>query len=80
MPALIYDFSVQKLYFKIFMSGSDTIVSEKDLEMLFDLNSEDIALLVAHGRIKFLFIKDGRLYFRLVEICRWLQNAYKNAL
>ena len=75
MPALIYDFTIGNVYFKIFMSGSDTVLSEKEMEVLFDLTSEELWLLVRCHRLTFVYLEEGRMFFLLKDVTKWLSTA-----
>ena len=75
MPALIYDFTIQNVYFKIFMSGSDTVLSEKEMGVLFDLTSEELLLLVRCYRLRFVYLEEGRMFFLLKDVTKWLSTA-----
>ena len=72
--SLNYDYSISRLFVNILLEGSTTILSEKDLNLLFDLTGSGIYLLVKERHLKFLFVKDSKFFFRLSEVLRWLKS------
>ena len=72
--SLNYDYSISRLFINILLEGSTATLSEKDLNLLFDLTGSDIYLLVKERHLKFLFIKDSKFFFRLSEVLRWLKS------
>lgn len=74
MMNVTYDYSILKLQNKIKTYRGLTILSEKDMTLIFEISSADQWLLAKDGRLKVLWIENGQLFFLLSEVIKWLKR------
>ena len=65
MTRTTYEYTISRLFLNIYKSGAEAVLSEREMWVLVVPSPEELFLLVRESRLTLLFIRGGKIFFRL---------------